>query len=295
MPPLPPDALIASYWTICGAGPGLSSPRTIAERAAASAKAGFGGIGLKYEDLEMAHQGGVSDADLSRILAENGIVVAEIEFVSGWSSDEAAVRERARRSEEDLYRLAEALQTPCNLNVGCSEPSGEPVTLERMAERFSALCDRAAGHGLTISLEFMPWTGIPDASTAWEDVRLADRPNGGVLLDVWHYFRGAADPSQIRAIPPERIVGLQINDARSQVVGTLRDDTLHRRKLPGKGDFDLVPLVRLLDEIGVDAPYAVEVISDDQFALPLDEAAAGAFEATHSVLEQAGHVVRRLV
>jgi sugar phosphate isomerase/epimerase len=295
MPPLPPDALIASYWTICGAGPGLSSPRTLAERAAAAAKAGFRGIGLRNDDYSRARAAGVSDGEVRRALADNGIVVAEIEFVSGWSSDHVAVRERARRVEEELYAFADALQAPCNLNVGCSEPVGEPVPREHMVERFAALCERAAGHGLTVSLEFMPWTGIPDAASAWDIVRLADRPNGGVLVDVWHYFRGAADPSQIRAIPGDRIVGLQINDALSQLVGTLWDDTLHRRRLPGEGDFDLVSLIRVLDEIGVQAPYAVEVISDDQFAMPLAEAATRSFATTCSVLEKAGHSVRRPV
>ncbi|HLF76564.1 MAG TPA: sugar phosphate isomerase/epimerase family protein [Dehalococcoidia bacterium] len=287
MPPLPADALIASYWTICGGGPGRSSPWSIAERAAAAARVGYRGIGLRNDDYVAAREAGVSDADLRQVLADNGIVVAEIEFVSGWSSDDAEVRARARKVEDDLYALAEALANAPNVNVGCSEPVEAPAPLERVVERFAALCDRAAVHGLPVALEFMPWTGIPDAATAWEIVSKAGRVNGGVLVDAWHYFRGAADPAQVRAIPAERIVGLQINDALAEAVGTLREDTLHRRKLPGEGVFDLTSLVRLLDEMGVTAPWAVEVISDDQFALPLDVAARRSFETTLGVLEKA--------
>jgi sugar phosphate isomerase/epimerase len=108
-----------------------------------------------------------------------------------------------------------------------------------------------------------------------------------VLVDTWHYFRGAADPAQLRAIPPDRIFGLQINDADREVVGALREDSLRRRRLPGRGSFDLTGFVRLMDELGVQAPYAVEVISDEQTALALDDAARSAFEATASVLKTA--------
>lgn len=284
---LTPDALVASYWTICGGGPGRSSPWSIAERAVAAAKPGFRGIGLRNDDYIIAREAGVTDADLRRVLADSGIFVPEIEFVSGWSSDDEAVMQRARRAEDELYALADAVGESANINLGCSEPVESPLPLEHVVERFAAFCDRAAPHGLTVSLEFMPWTGIPDAASAWDVVSLAGRANAGVLVDVRHYFRGAADPAQILAIPPERIAGLQINDALEQVVGTLREDTLHRRKLPGEGSFDLAPLVRVLDDMAVAVPWAVEVISDDQFALPLDEAARRAFETTTAVLQKA--------
>ena len=51
-------------------------------------------------------------------------------------------------------------------------------------------------------IEFLPWLDIPDAATAWAIAKQAGRANGGVLVDTWHYFRGAADPAQLEAIPP---------------------------------------------------------------------------------------------
>ena len=62
---------------------------------------------------------------------------------------------------------------------------------------------------------------------------------------------------------------------------------MHRRRLPGEGSFDLQSFIRLIDEIGVAAPMAIEVISDEQAALPLDEAARRAFETTTAVLNRA--------
>ena len=278
--------LTASYWTLAGALPASGQPArwSFAERVAAAAHAGFQGIGLTYADYAAASARGYSDEDMSALLDSYEVRVVEIEFVAGWSSDDTARREAARRSESQLYEVAAAVGS-LNLNVGCAEALGELAPIERVAERFAALCERAASHGLRVALEFMPWTGIPDAATAWEVVRQAGRPNGGVLIDTWHYFRGAADPAQLRAIPPERFFSVQINDGARDLVGSLREDTGLRRRLPGEGDFDLAGLVRLLDGLGVRAPYAVEVMSEELAALDLDEAARRAFASTQAVLE----------
>jgi sugar phosphate isomerase/epimerase len=278
--------LVCSWWTIAGATPGSGSPRTIAERAEAAARAGFAGIGLRNDDYTLARAAGLSDADIANAIRDNGLVLDEIEFVTGWSSDDPAQQARGRQVEQDLYALADATGAR-QLNVGSIEPLGSLPPLEAVAGRFGALCGRAAAHGLQVALEFMPWTGIPGAALAWEVVRQAGAANGGVLVDTWHYFRGAADPAQLRDIPTDRIFGLQINDADREVVGALREDSLRRRRLPGRGSFDLTGFVRLMDELGVQAPYAVEVISDEQTALALDDAARSAFEATASVLKAA--------
>ena len=284
--PLTSSDLVASWWTIAGAAPGSHARWSIAQRAAAAARAGFAGIGLRADDYTIARESGLSDADIAASIRDSGLVLDEIEFVTGWSSDDPAQQERGRRIEADLYALADAVGVR-QLNVGCIEPLGSLPPLEAVVQRFAALCERAATHGLQVALEFMPWTGIPGAALAWEIVRLAGAPNGGVLVDTWHYFRGAADPSQLRAIPVDRILGIQINDAGREVIGSLRDDSLHRRRLPGEGSFDLQGFVRLIDELGVAAPIAIEVISDEQSALPLDEAARRAFETTTAVLSRA--------
>ena len=36
-----------------------------------------------------------------------------------------------------------------------------------ITEAFAALCDRA-GDDLTVALEFMPYSGVPDLATAWQ-------------------------------------------------------------------------------------------------------------------------------
>jgi sugar phosphate isomerase/epimerase len=109
-----------------------------------------------------------------------------------------------------------------------------------------------------------------------------------VLLDTWHFFRGNPDLDALRAVPPERIVGLQINDGPVAPIGEIRDETRRGRRLPGEGDFDLIGLIRTLREMAVDAPWGVEVMSELQASLPLPVAARAALESTRRVLGEAG-------
>jgi sugar phosphate isomerase/epimerase len=280
------DRLVASYWTIAGAPVPQPARWPFAARVKAAAEAGFWGMGLLAADYIATRERGFTDAELLRLTETHGVVVDEVEFLSGWSSDDEAMRQRALEIETQLFAAADAFGAR-QLNVGCSEMLGELPDIERVAERFGGLCERAASHGLTVAIEFLPWSGIPDATTAWEVARRAGQTNGGVLLDTWHFFRGNPSIEALRGIPAERIVGLQVNDGPAQPIGEIREETRHGRRLPGEGDFDLVGLIRVLDAMGVSAPWAVEVMSDLQASLPLDTAARSAFESTSGVLLRA--------
>jgi sugar phosphate isomerase/epimerase len=211
--------------------------------------------------------------------------VAEIEFLFDWAHDGEAGA-RARKLEERLYAMADAFE-PRHMNVGDLGFAGALPPLAVVAERFAGVCERAARRGLLVALEFLPWSPIPDAASAWEIVQRAGQRNGGVLVDAWHHFRGAADPDMLRAIPPQHVVAVQIDDADATPVGTPFEDTVLRRRLPGAGSFDLVGLIRLLDDRGVSAPISVEIIAPDFHALPVEEAARTAADATRTVLARA--------
>jgi sugar phosphate isomerase/epimerase len=149
------------------------------------------------------------------------------------------------------------------------------------------LCERAAAHGLLVAIEFLPWTGIPDPKTAWEICRMAGQKNGGLLMDSWHYFHSGADAATVRAVPPEQIVAIQFDDAPRMATGDgMLYDTLHRCA-PGEGVFDLIGFIRLLDQIGVQAPISVEIISPEQQQRPIADAARIAYETSAAVIARA--------
>jgi len=279
------DDLIASHYTISGADVMTPSRHSFAKRVGAAAAAGFAGIGWTPEDYGACRAAGLSDADLRAILDDHGIKAAELEFVSGWAHG-GDLGKAARRTEDRMYAIADVFG-PRHINVGELGPLAEMEPLEAAAERFAALCDRAAVHGLLVAIEFLPWTGIPDPKTAWDICRMAGRRNGGLLVDSWHYFHSGTDAGTLRAVPAEQIVAIQFDDAaRISTAADMLYDTLHR-SAPGDGVFDLVGFVRLLDEIGVQAPISVEIISPEQQQLPIAQAARIAHDTSATVIARA--------
>ncbi len=102
--------------------------------------------------------------------------------------------------------------------------------------------------------------------------RRADRPNGGILFDTWHFFRGSADFDALESVPGELVLAVQVDDAHEVVTGSLWDDT-QRRLLPGDGSFDLPRVLRTLARIGGLRLVGPEVISPETAAMPAADAA----------------------
>jgi sugar phosphate isomerase/epimerase len=180
-----------------------------------------------------------------------------------------------------MFAMASALGAR-SLNV--VDIFGGTWSLDAAAGAFAALCRRAASHGLLVHLEFLPWSRIPDLATAWTIVRDADEPNGGITIDAWHYFRSGSDSGLLGTIPGERILGVQLNDAPLAAEPDLTHATLHERRLPGEGEFDLHSLIDTLRRIGSPAPFGVEVFSDGLLELPATEVAIRAGDALRALL-----------
>ena len=283
---LGPDDLVLCAGTIPDAG--------FRERVDAAAAAGFSAISLWGRDYKRGQAEGLSDADMCALLDDNGLAVAELDGVGQWWPGAAGMAPPVEGdeadsffafTEQDMYAIADAVGAR---SINAVEVYAQTdVPLEAAAEEFAALCDRAAEHGLLVHIEYLPWSAIPNPRAAWEILRLADRPNGGLLVDSWHHFRSGSDDAGLREIPGDRIVAVQLNDAPAQAEDDPVDECLHRRLVPGEGAIDLVKLVKLLDESAVRAPIGIEVMSDEIFALPADEAARRVGDATRAVLAAA--------
>lgn len=245
----------------------------LAERAVAAQTAGYDGMGLRVRDAP--------DVDLGLLvetLAEHDLVLSELEGCPGWGTSGEAFEE-CRRLEEGAYRVADATGARHMQVWGSYEGD-----LADAAKAFGAICDRAADHGMLIALEFLPFTNVPDARTGMEIVERAGRPNGGLCVDVWHHERGANSVEQLLAIPPECVVGVQFDDgAKVPLNPNYFDDCRFNRVPPGEGEFDLVTFLRALQEIGSNAPIAVEVLSDQLEGRDAAEVAAQLMAATRQV------------
>ena len=254
-----------------------------------AARAGdFRGVSIFPPQIERSRKAGMSDAELVRYLADHDVEVAEVECVLAWLPPEM-VPEEARgllaEAPEVFLDLAELLGARTVLATDGFGAIGER---SEVVDAFRRFCDLAGARGLQVKWEFLPWSITPDAATAMAFLDEVDRPNTGMMIDSWHVYRGTNDLSQIRALPGEQILGVQISDAPAEpVLADLPMDSLHHRCLPGEGAVDMLGFIQALDSTGFSGAMGAEVFSDVLNGLPAEEVGRRLGEATRAVIAKA--------
>jgi sugar phosphate isomerase/epimerase len=282
----------SAEWPVPG-DPGLQLPLVVssytlgtavpfADRVRAAAAAGFDGIGLRAENYWDAERSGLDGAAMAELAAAAGVPVLEVEYITAWGT-EADRDDDQRRKEQTVFSMARTFGVK-HLNTGLIEK----LPVDVIIEAFTALCDRA-GDDLTIALEFMPYSGVPDLATAWQILRDADRPNSALIVDVWHWARAGMAVGDLAVVPADRIVAVQLCDVRETPMEPMRTESLGHRLPPGAGYGDAIGLVRALRNHGVRPDIiAVEVISDELVGRGVESAAQTVAAAARDVLSRSG-------
>jgi sugar phosphate isomerase/epimerase len=265
---------------------------TLEQRIEAAVAGDFKYLSLFPTDYLRARERGLRDADIVALHDRAGVRLITLDpftrWLPRWEPPAGVPADRLEWigfDEDAIFAVVDALQLE---TITVNEAFGTRYEVDEVIEAFAAVCDRAAESGVRVHLEFTPFSGIPDLATAWEVVRTADRPNGGLVFDTWHYFRGTRDDRLLEEIPGERIFALQISDALAEPQGSLLKDTLRHRRLPGEGTFDLDEVLPIVARKQPLAPWGVEVLSEDLWRLPPAEIGRRSGEALRRVLVGAG-------
>jgi sugar phosphate isomerase/epimerase len=217
------------------------------------------------------------DGQIRDLLDQHELRVLELEHLWDWG------QARPDPAEKTIFRMADQLGAR-QLNV----PMFAEHPLTDLVEPFGALCDRAAEHGLLVGFEFLPYSGVRTLGEVWHVVSAADRPNSGIIIDCWHWFRSGAVPEDLEGIPTSAFTSLQLCDVAAEPGPVMAEEARHRRLLPGEGAGDTQGLLRALRERGIEVPVSVELFSDDLDARPAAESARLAHDAGAAVLRKAG-------
>jgi sugar phosphate isomerase/epimerase len=122
----------------------------------------------------------------------------------------------------------------------------------RLSDGLATIAGLAEGYGLSVLLEFFPWTTVPDLATVAKVVGAAACPNVGILLDTLHFDRSESTLSQIGSIPPRWLSRTHLCDAPTERP-TTTEGPLHtaraERLPPGEGGIDIAPILRAMPAI----------------------------------------------
>lgn len=199
MPMFQNNRLILSAGTLVNA--------TFSERVTAANKAGFDAISLFPQQYLHARRKESLTADTMReILSELDVALDEVDPLLDWFSLQAT------RSEKLMMEMAQALGAR-SVNAAAAFVSDR--SFDEIVDCYGRLCERVAKYGLRADLEFLPWTGVSNLTTALKVIEQADQPNAGVMFDFWHFFNSGEDLDVLRKLSAEqaaRITSLQLND-----------------------------------------------------------------------------------
>jgi sugar phosphate isomerase/epimerase len=263
------------------------APAPLLDRIAAAAANGYRILSINPADHDQALAAGLDPAEVAPPPPDAGVELAILDGLIEWYPHEPPKRPlgTAMIGVDEVLRAGEAFGTT---SICALAPYPTSIPLEEMAGHFAALCDRAADQGSRVHFEFTPRSQVSDVATAAELVRLADRLNGGILFDTWHFFRVDGDLGALRHVPGEWIFSVQVSDGAADFEEGLLADTFRHRRLPGTGVFDLVGLLRVLDDIGGLRLVGPEVLSVELFSVPVAEAARRGAESLDAVLARLG-------
>lgn len=284
--------LVASCWTWAGnAKPARGderSPIDFAERVAAVAATGWHGVGIVHADV-VAVRDSIGLPTARRMLADAGITHVELEFISNWWQ----TGERRRASDavrRDLFDAAAELGA-ATIKVGGELDdfvNGPRVEAAHFASEFDALATHAGSLGLRVALEPMPMSNIRTIEQGAALIADVENPHAGLVVDVWHTARGGTDYHDLpEFLSIESVFVVELDDAARDVVGSLWEDTLDRRLLPGDGDFRVAEFVSTLHGLGWRGPWGVEILSEDHRQRPLLSALADTHDKTMSTIDAA--------
>ena len=243
--------MLYSIATVCLSG-------TLREKIEAIAAAGFHGIEIFETDL-ILHNGPV--ADICAMIADKGLKIVTYQPFRDFEGMPEPFRSRTFDRAERKFDLMAALG--CDLLMICSNVS--PMALggiNRAAEDFAELGERAARRGFRVAFEALGWgRHVFDYRDSWEIVRRAGHPAVGLTLDTFHIFSRRTDLGAILSIPGDRIFLVQVADAPNLSMDHL-SWSRHYRCFPGQGELPLDSFMNSLEQTGYDGPLSLEIFND---------------------------------
>jgi 4-hydroxyphenylpyruvate dioxygenase len=228
------------------------------EKLAAIAAAGFDGVEI-FENDFLAWDG--SPAEVGRMIRDHGLEITLFQPFRDFEGMPEPQRSRAFNRADRKFDLMGELGT--DLMLVCSNVSPAALGgIDRAADDFRELGERAAKRGLRVGYEALAWgRHISDHRDAWEIVRRAGHPNIGLILDSFHTLTRRVDVETIRAIPGDRIFIVQLADA-PRIDMDLLYWSRHFRNMPGQGDLPVVDFMRAVAATGYDGPLSLEIFND---------------------------------
>lgn len=212
--------------------------------------AGFDAIGVDLASIDAHLAGGGTVAEVASAIEAAGLQCSDVLVLApGQGGD---LLSTARR----LGSLAETLGA-----ASCIAAVPEPTPWGELVASLTACADVLAGHDCRLAIEFTPYSALPTLTEAKELCRAIGWHHCGLVLDSLHFFRSGSPWDELASLNPEHLAVVQWNDASSDPLPSLAEESRHHRLPPGQGELPLVQLAAAICDLGWGGTVSAEVLS----------------------------------
>ncbi|MBI2825285.1 MAG: sugar phosphate isomerase/epimerase [Planctomycetia bacterium] len=226
-----------------------------------------------------------SIADVRTLLAEQGVAAPVASFQGGLLTSEGDAR------KAHWEHFARRLTLCRDLGIGTLVVAGDILgplgqqDLDRVQVSLVQAAEHAGQQGLRLALEFQAQaTFANNLQTAASLVAETGSPHLGLCLDAFHYFTGPSKAEDLAYLTVDNLFHVQLCDTAG-VARELAADA--DRILPGDGDWNLLPILDRLREIGYQGCVSIELMNPQIWQIQPRQVAEVGMTALRKLLGQA--------
>jgi len=234
-----------------------------AEKLRLIAGAGFSGVGLWMGEIEEYLKESKAKP-INELLQECRLTPVEMQSLHEWQYLSGSERRQVFDETKDFFTRFRKLGIDCPVvAVATYERTGK---IADAVEDFRDLCRLADDFGIRVMFEFVGWSKqFHDLQRSWEVVGEADCPNGGLLIDTFHFVKAGSTLGQLKQISMEKVFLVHMSDAKPLALG-FKEQSRRFRFHPGEGEAPLKEIVECFVGGGYEGFYCVEIFNETYWA-----------------------------
>jgi len=222
-------------------------------------KAGFSGIGLWMDEIRDYLKGG-TERPIREVLEDHALTPVEMQLIRKWQYLTGPEKEGAFDEARAFFAEFSTLDIHCPV-VGL--PSEEVGEIRKAVEDFKRLCHLADDFGCRVAFEFIGWAKqFNNVKTAWEVVGEADCPNGGLLIDTFHFVKAGSTIEDLKRVPMEKVFLVHVNDVKPLPLG-IKEQSRGHRFYPGEGEAPIKEIMDCFVQSGYNGFYCCEIFNEE--------------------------------
>jgi len=259
-------------------------PASLMDKIGIAVETGYRAIEVWSNELTQFEQTGRPLSDLRQILEDAGLKVLSVIAVFDWMQSDDFHKRKTHTEARRRLRQAAVIGAP--YIIASPVPDRQTLDITLGATRYRELLEMGEEVGVRPVMEFLGFNGnVYQLEQAVAIVRQAEHPNGCIVLDPFHLYRGGSGFGGVKRLSSNEIALCHFNDAPAVPPQFAQTD--EDRVYPGEGILPLTSLLKDLISLGYEGYLSLELFNPQYWTKDLRQVARTGREKMEAVIRSA--------